>query len=154
MDGTYLVPGALLSSEVNLHILFYFSFCRFLKELQIHWDQTPLKLSTVQEGNNITLQWRFSYTLGLPPSFREAAFFDLRDGEEKRIANKSGQNDLYVEPAYQDRVGIHIENTKATMTILTALRSDSGRYKFEVETLNYNKPGGLTSIIEISVQCK
>ena len=40
------------------------------------------------------------------------------------------------------------------MTILTARRSDSGRYKFEIETLNNNKPGGLTSVIEVSVQCK
>lgn len=120
----------------------------------MHWDQTPLNLSTVQEGNNITLQWRYSYTLGVSPSFRDATFFDLRDGEEKRIANKSGQGDLYVEPAYRDRIRIHIDDTKASMTILTALRSDSGRYKFKVETLNYNKLGGLTSIIEISVQCK
>ena len=120
----------------------------------MHWEQQPLNLSTVQEGSNITLQWSFSYTLGLPSSFQKAVFFDLRDGEEKRIANKSGQNGLNVEPAYQDRVRIHIEDTKASMTILTALRSDSGRYKFKVETFNYNKPGGLTSIIEISVQCK
>ncbi|XP_020602481.1 hemicentin-1-like isoform X1 [Orbicella faveolata] len=123
-----------------------------LTELQMHWDQTPLNLSTVQEGNNITLQWRYSYTLGVSPSFRDATFFDLRDGEEKRIANKSGQGDLYVEPAYGDRIRIHIDDTKASMTILTALRSDRGRYKFKVETLNYNKLGGLTSIIEISVQ--
>ena len=59
-----------------------------------------------------------------------------------------------MDPAYRDRFRIHIEDTKASMTILTARRSDSGRYKFEVETLNYNKTGGLTSIIEISVQCK
>lgn len=40
------------------------------------------------------------------------------------------------------------------MTILTAHRSDSGRYKFEIETINDNKVSGVTSIIEISVQCK
>lgn len=123
-------------------------------ELQLHWEQPLLNLSTVQEGNSITLEWRFSYTLGLPPSFREAAIFDLRDGQEKRIANKLGQNDVFVEPDYQDRVRIHIENTKASMTIPTALRSDSGRYKFKVETLNYGKLDVLTNIIEISVQCK
>ena len=106
------------------------------------------------EGNNVTLHWRYSYTLGLPPSFRQATIFDLGDGDEKHIANKSLQNDLYVNPAYRDRFRIHIEDTKASMTILTARRSDSGRYKFEVESLNNNKTGGLTSIIEISVQCK
>ena len=100
------------------------------------------------------MQWRYSYTLGLSPSFRDATFTDLRDGEEKRIANKPGQGDLYVDPAYRDRFRIHIEDTKASMTILTARRSDSGRYKFKVETLNNDKLGGLTSRIEISVQCK
>ena len=120
----------------------------------MHWDQIPLNRSTVEEGNNITLQWRYSYTLGVPPSFRDATFTDLRDGEEKLIANKPRQDDLYMDPAYRDRVRIDIQDTKASMTILTARRSDSGRYKFNVETLNNNKLGGLTSIIEISVQCK
>jgi len=88
------------------------------------------------------------------PSFREATFTDLRDDGEKRIANKLLQGDLYVEPAYRDRVRIQIQDTKASMTILTARRSDSGRYKFEIETINDNKVSGVTSIIEISVQCK
>ena len=124
------------------------------KELQVQWDQVPSNLSAVDEGNNVTLQWRYSYTLGVSPSFREARIFDLRNGGEKRVANKLLQGDLFVEPVYRDRFRILIEDTKASMTILTTRRSDSGRYKFQVETLNNNKLGGLTSIIEISVQCK
>ena len=90
----------------------------------------------------------------MSPSFREATFIDLRDDGEKRIANKLLQGDLYVDPAYRDRVRIQIQETKASMTILTAHRSDSGRYKFEIETINDNKVSGVKSIIEISVQCK
>ena len=125
------------------------------QELQLHWDQVPSNLSTVEEGSNITLQWTYSYTLGLQTAtFRQATLTDLRDGDEgKTIANKLANADLYVDAVYRDR-DIHILNTKASMTIYTVRRSDSGTYKFEVETLSNNKLGKISSIVNISVQCK
>ena len=120
------------------------------QELQLHWDQVPSNLSTVEEGSNITLQWTYSDTLGLEtPTFRQATLTDLRDGDEGKL----GGADLYVDPAYRDR-DIHILSTKASITIFTVRRSDSGRYKFEVETLSNNKLERLSSIVNISVQCK
>ncbi|XP_078379846.1 uncharacterized protein LOC144662792 isoform X2 [Oculina patagonica] len=124
-----------------------------LTELQLHWDETPSNLSTVEEGANITLQWTYSYTLGLEtPTFRQAKFTDLSDGDGGRpIANKLAGLKLYVEPPYSDW-DINIQNTKASMTIFAVHRSQSGRYKFEVETLSNNKLGRLSSIVNVSVQ--
>ena len=141
----------MFTHKVNSHSCMISSFI----ELQLHWDQIPSNLSTVEEGANITLQWTYSYTLGLETSiFRQATLTDLRDGDEgKKIASKLGGADLYVDPAYRDR-DIHILNTKASMTIFTVRRSDSGTHKFEVETLSNNKLGRLSSIVNISVQCK
>lgn len=126
-----------------------------VEELQLHWDEVPSNLSTVQEGANITLQWTYSYTLGLEtPTFRQATFTDLRDGDEgKQIASKLAGNVLYVDPAYRNW-DVQIMNTKASMTISVVRRSISGRYKFEVETISNDKLGRLSSIVNISVQCK
>ena len=126
-----------------------------VQELQLHWDEVPSNLSTVQEGANITLQWTYSYTLGLEtPTFRQATFTDLRDGDEgKKIADKLADSDLYVDPAYRDW-DIQMLNTKASMTITSVRRSVSGRYKFEVQTRSNDRIGILTSIVNISVQCK
>ena len=137
---------------MNLTYIFYaFHF----KELQIRWDEVPLNLTTVQEGTNITLRWTYSYTLGLETStFRHATFTDLRDGDiGKQIANKLVGSDLYVDPAYRDW-DIQIINTKASMTITAVRRSVSGRYIFELETISNGKLGILSSIVNISVQCK
>ena len=100
------------------------------------------------------------YSGGIATHLACGLYFDRLQSLISVMATKNAlqtnyrRNDLYVDHSYRDRFRIHIEDTKASMTILTARRSDSGRYKFEIETLNNNKLGGLTSIIEISVHCK
>ena len=97
-------------------------------------------------------------TLGLSSSFRQAKFTDLRDGSRgKTIAEKLLNSDPFVHPPYRDRFRVdNLQDTRSSITIFALQRSDSGRYKFEVETIwkDSVKLDTLSSIVELSVQCK
>lgn len=119
--------------------------------------ERPLSVVAV-ERHNITLQWTYMKTLGLSSSFRQSTFTDLRDGSGgKTIAEKLLNSDPFVHPSYRDRFRVdNIQDTRALITIFDLQRSDSGRFKFEVETIwkDTNKLDTLSSIVELSVQCK
>ena len=97
-------------------------------------------------------------TLGLSSSFRQAEFTDIRDGSAgKTIAEKLLTTAPFVHPSYRDRFRVdNIQDTRASITIFALQRSDSGRYKFEVQTIweETNKLDTLSSIVDLSVQCK
>ena len=106
----------------------------------------PLNPSLVREGDNITLKWNYT----IDGSIGQAQFANATDDDT--IAGKFGDHgDTNVAPEYQERFRADISTTLAQLTIITAQRSDSGRYKF---ILTSAKLVTITNVVELKVQCK
>ena len=103
-------------------------------------DQSPA------EGNNITLEWRYSFGGG---SFRQLFFgnADIGDIVEKLAGDKVP----YTDPAYRGRLLANVTDMYTSITFFSLRRTDSTTYTLKIVSSTRERA---QSQVEISVECK
>ena len=122
--------------KVNFHRL-YIRCGRFTKE--------PQNLLLVVEGDNITLEWE--YTFGESESF---FFLTIVKGNLAVVTKLLST--LSIQTSYQGRLHANITDSYASVTLLGVNRLEMGSYTLRVSS----QPDGESnsSTVEISVLCK
>ena len=106
----------------------------------------PSNLTTVEEGENITLVWRYN----LSGTFRSVEFRHLGVAF---IADKLSSGPIRIRTEYRGRIAVNMTDTFTSITFLSVNRGDSRIYYFEVQNNNQDDPAALIQT-KLEVQCK
>ena len=99
------------------------------------------------EGNNISLEWQYDLSGSLSDIILLFSSSPVVTITELFDPNQP----VFKHPNYVDRLHVNITATQASITMLTANRTDSGEYQLEI--IN-NLRQRAQSVVKIEVQCK
>lgn len=121
----------------------------FLLSGALKFTRTPENSFLALEGDNITLEWRYTFVDG--ESFLSASF---RMGRRKVVDKYNGNRDSkpIIQRAYRGRLHANMTNDYTSITLLAVNRLDKGSYTIEIISLPYVDAN--TSEVDISVLCK
>ena len=122
-------------------------FSSFLSSGAPKFTKTPRNSFLALEGDNIPLEWRYTFVNG--ESFFSALF---RMGGRKVVEKYSGFSRPIIQSAYEGRLHANMTNDYTSITLLGVNRLDKGSYTLEIISLpdvNAN-----ISAVEISILCK
>ncbi|CAH3163872.1 unnamed protein product, partial [Pocillopora meandrina] len=118
----------------------------FLLSGALKFTRTPENSFLALEGDNITLEWRYTFVDG--ESFLSASF---RMGRRKVVDKHNGNRDSkpIIQRAYRRRLHANMTNDYTSITLLAVNRLDKGSYTIEISSLP--NADANTSEVEISV---
>lgn len=110
------------------------------------FTEEPKNLFLAVEGDNVTLEWR--YSLGKDVSLSQALF-----EKDTQIFDKySPFLPAWLKPSYRGRILVNITNNYTSIILLGVKRTDEGSYKLTV--ISSEDRARNESKLQISILCK
>ena len=110
------------------------------------FTEEPKNLFLAVEGDNVTLEWR--YSLGKDLSLSQALF----EKDTQIIDKYSPFLPAWIKPSYRGRILVEITNNYTSIILLGVKRTDEGSYKLTV--ISSEDRARNESELEISILCK
>ena len=110
------------------------------------FTEEPKNLFLAVEGDNVTLEWR--YSLGKDVSLSQALF----EKDTQIIDKYSPFLPAWIKPSYRGRILVEITNNYTSIILLGVKRTDEGFYKLTV--VSSQDRARNESELEISILCK
>ena len=110
------------------------------------FTEEPKNLFLAVEGDNVTLEWR--YSLGKDVSLSQALFEKDTQIEDKYSLLSPAR----IKPPYRGRILVNITNDYTSIIVLGVKRTDEGSYKLTV--VSSKDRARNDSKLEISILCK
>ena len=110
------------------------------------FTEEPKNPFLAMEGDNITLEWRYSF--GKDDSLSQALF-----EKEKQIVDRySPSRPPWIKSSYRGRILVNITNDYTSIILLGVKRTDEGKYKFTF--VSHKDRERVEKELAISILCK
>lgn len=130
---------------VAIRIFLLCTLCLYSADSAPTFTEEPPTYQIPTEGNNITLEWRYTFGSG---SFRELHI----QGKTVLIVHKfHTDKDPYIAPAYRGRLLVNATDTYTSITLLGVNRTDTAIYTLTVVSSSKESTDSKVKILVIFV---